>query len=71
MENSHQASNKKDISKFEVYLYLLSDFIKWRQYGGINEKIEVLRKIAHQFNEEEVIWALGASMLLYFKGITS
>lgn len=38
---------------------------------GINEKIEVLRKIAHQFNEEEVIWALGASMLLYFKGITS
>lgn len=38
---------------------------------GINEKIEVLKKIAHQFNEEEVIWALGASMLLYFKGITS
>lgn len=38
---------------------------------GINGKIEVLRKIAHQFNEEEVIWALGASMLLYFKGITS
>lgn len=38
---------------------------------GISEKIEVLRKIAHQFNEEEVIWTLGASMLLYFKGITS
>ncbi len=37
----------------------------------INEKIEVLKKIAHQFNEEEVIWALGASMLLCFKGITT
>lgn len=35
------------------------------------EKIEVLKKIAHRFNEAHVVWALGASMLLYFKGITS
>lgn len=35
------------------------------------EKIEVLKKIAHRFNEAHIVWALGASMLLYFKGITS
>lgn len=35
------------------------------------EKIELLEKIAHRFNEAHVVWALGASMLLYFKGITS
>lgn len=34
------------------------------------EKIELLEKIAHQFNEAHIVWALGASMLLYFKGIT-
>ena len=33
------------------------------------EKIELLKKIAHRFNESNVVWALGASMLLYFKGI--
>ena len=31
----------------------------------------MLRKIDHQFNEKEVICALGASMLLCFKGITT
>ena len=35
------------------------------------KKIELLRKIAHRLNEAHVQWALGASMLLYFKGITS
>ena len=35
------------------------------------KKIELLQKIAHQLNEAHVQWALGASMLLYFKGITS
>lgn len=30
-----------------------------------------LKKIAHEFNEAEIVWALGVSMLLYFKGITS
>lgn len=33
------------------------------------EKIELLKKIAHRFNACGVTWALGASMLLYFKGI--
>ena len=35
------------------------------------KKIELLKKIAHCFNEAHVVWALGASMLLYFKGITT
>ena len=39
--------------------------------AGTQEKIELLKKIAHRFNEAHVVWALGASMLLYFKGITS
>ena len=39
--------------------------------AGIQEKIELLKKIAHRFNEAHVVWAIGASMLLYFKGITS
>lgn len=38
---------------------------------GIHEKIELLKKIAHRFNESNIVWALGASMLLYFKGIAS
>lgn len=33
------------------------------------EKIELLKKIAHQFNKFNVTWALGASMMLYLKGI--
>ena len=37
----------------------------------IRKKIELLQKIAHQFNEANIEWALGASMLLYFKGIIS
>lgn len=39
--------------------------------AGIHEKIELLKKIAHRFNESDVVWTLGASMLLYFKGIAS
>ena len=35
------------------------------------DKIELLKVIAHRFNETKIVWALGASMLLYFKGITS
>ena len=35
------------------------------------KKTELLQKIAHRLNEAHVQWALGASMLLYFKGITS
>ena len=37
----------------------------------MQKKIELLQKIAHRFNEANVEWALGASMLLYFKGIIS
>lgn len=37
----------------------------------MQKKIELLQKIAHRFNEANVEWALGASMLLYFKGIVS
>ena len=35
------------------------------------KKIELLQRIVHRLNEAHVQWALGASMLLYFKGITS
>ena len=37
----------------------------------VKEKLELLEKIAYYFNKENVEWALGASMLLYFKGITT
>ena len=36
-----------------------------------DKKIELLKKIAQRFNTANITWALGASMLLYFKGITS
>ena len=39
--------------------------------AGTQEKIQLLLRIAHRLNEAHVEWALGASMLLYFKGITS
>ena len=35
------------------------------------EKIQLLLRIVHRLNEAGGEWALGASMLLYFKGITS
>ena len=38
---------------------------------GVEDKIKLLKKIAHKFNEENIAWALGASMMLYFKGITN
>ena len=37
----------------------------------VKEKLELLEKIAYHFNKENVEWALGASMLLYIKGITT
>ena len=37
---------------------------------GIEKKIDLLCKIANLFNEEEITWAVGASLLLYFEGIT-
>ena len=36
----------------------------------LNKKIELLKKIALRFNDANITWALGASMLLYFKKIT-
>jgi len=33
------------------------------------EKIKLLKRIAHQFNKFNITWALGASMMLYLKGI--
>lgn len=35
------------------------------------DKIELLKRIAHEFNKKNITWALGASMLLYFKGVAS
>lgn len=34
-----------------------------------NNKLTVLKKIAHEFNKADITWALGASLLLYFKRI--
>lgn len=36
-----------------------------------NKKINVLKRIAIELNKKNITWALGASMLLYFKGIIS
>lgn len=38
---------------------------------SINDKLSVLRKIAVQFEKEKITWALGASALLYFRGVVS
>ncbi len=37
----------------------------------IKHKLTVLARIAEEFNHKDVTWAIGASLLLYFKGITS
>ena len=36
---------------------------------NLEEKIDLLKRIAHRFEEENVEWALGGSMMLYFKKI--
>ncbi len=36
----------------------------------LNKKIITLKKVAKILNESNITWALGASCLLYFKGIT-
>ncbi len=38
---------------------------------NIEHKLAVLAQIAEELNHKDVTWAIGASMLLYFKGITS
>lgn len=35
---------------------------------SIQEKLNVLSKLASEFNKYEIVWAVGASLLLYFKG---
>lgn len=37
---------------------------------GMEEKLKVLKQIARAFREEKICWAVGGSMLLYFKGVT-
>ena len=39
--------------------------------AGTEDKIRLLKRIAHRLNEVQVEWCLGASMMLYFKGIVS
>ena len=36
----------------------------------IEYKLKVLTKIGTQLNEAGITWAIGASLLLYFQGIT-
>ena len=36
---------------------------------NLEEKIDLLKRIAHRFKEEQIEWALGGSMMLYFKKI--
>ena len=35
------------------------------------EKLQVLVQLAALFNEHEIQWAVGGSLLLYFKGLVS
>lgn len=35
----------------------------------IQKKMDVLQKIATEFNRDNLLWAIGASLLLYFKGV--
>ncbi len=37
----------------------------------IKQKLMVLARIAEELNHNDVTWAIGASLLLYFKGIAS
>ena len=39
--------------------------------AGTEDKIRLLKRIAHRLNEVQVEWCLGVSMMLYFKGIVS
>lgn len=41
-----------------------------RYLKTIEEKLTILAKVAKEFNANNITWAVGASLLLYFKGIT-
>ena len=36
----------------------------------INEKLNILKLIATKFNQANISWAVGGSLLLYFEKIT-
>ncbi len=38
---------------------------------NIDKKLDILSKIAEKLNEEKIVWAIGASLLLYIKGKTT
>lgn len=42
---------------------------KFTQKGKIEHKLDVLKQIAQLFNEKEIIWNLGASAMLFLRGI--
>ena len=35
------------------------------------DKLRIFTKIAKEFNKQQIIWAVGASLMLFFKGITN
>lgn len=35
----------------------------------LQKKMDVLQKITAEFNKDNLLWAIGASLLLYFKGV--
>ena len=37
----------------------------------VEKKLEVLSKVARELNDNNITWAIGASLLLYIKGISS
>lgn len=37
----------------------------------IEKKLNILAKVAKELNANNITWAIGASLLLYFKGITN
>ena len=37
--------------------------------NDLQKKMDVLQKIAAEFNKDNLLWAIGASLLLYFKGV--
>lgn len=39
-------------------------------YLSTDTKLSVLSKVAKSFNEADITWAVGASLLLYFQGGT-
>lgn len=68
-----------DPSSFHSDIYTLtphifSDFTDPQAFLDVitlSKKLELLREIAKAFNHQHITWALGASLLLYLKGVSS